>query len=324
MATDGMGQDYPAIAAVIPTTGRASLTHAVQSALDQTVRLSQVVVAVDGPVEQVTRLPEDPRIEVVSARPFGTGGNAARSAGLARVRSGLVALLDDDDVWHPDKIERQLECYREARQHHQRPVVVGCRVREVRPDGQQGAVMPRRLLRSEGSVAGYLFDRQSVFRAAGTLSSSMLLFDREIVDAVPFDAELSRHQDWDWLLRVDHLGLATFTMAPEVLVDYAVSLPGASTSSAAGWKASEAWVAHAQEWLTPRQQAEVLLAVTTPIAMKHGEWRAAARLVRKAVRLSPAPASVAFALAHVPVLLWRRARKARAQRRVSTVSAPSS
>ena len=77
----------------------------------------------------------------------------------------------------------------------------------------------------------------------------------------------------------------------------------------------------AQDWLTPRQQAEVLLAVTTPIAMKHGEWRAAARLVRKSVGLRPAPASLAFAVAHVPVLLARRARNG--LRRATSSTAPS-
>lgn len=297
----------PRVSVVIPTTGRPTLLAAVRSALEQTEPVERVIVAVDGPAELGAHLPPDARLEVVSAGAYGSGGNAARVAGLACIRSGLVALLDDDDVWHARKVEVQVNRYLAARQTSDRYLVVACRVREVRPDGTILGIVPRRIISPGQSVAGYLFERRSVLRPGGMLNSSMLLFDRELASEVPFDTTLARHQDWDWLLRVDALSAARFEMVPDVLVDYAVSPTGASTSSAQGWQNSEAWVGRHAGQLSDKQRAEILLSVTMPIAIKHGDWTQAARLMLKALLLGPDLRSLAFGAAHVPLLLSRRA-----------------
>lgn len=294
------------VSVVIPTTGRPSLRAAVRSALDQTFPVDRVVVAVDGPLELARGLPDDSRVLVVSAQGHGSGGNAARTAGMEKVPEGLVALLDDDDVWDPSKLEVQIHRYLRARHTNGKHLVVACRVREITHDGKILRVAPERLLGPGQRVADYLFERTSITRPGGMLNSSMLVFDRELAVLVPFDTTLPRHQDWDWLLRVDALSAAQFEMVPEVLVDYAVNPTGASTSSSMGWQTSEAWVARSRSFLTDRQQAEVLLSVTMPIALKHGDWVGAATLLVKGLRLGPAPQSVAFGIAHVPLLLGRR------------------
>ena len=294
------------VSVVIPTTGRPSLRTAVRSALDQTYPVDRVVVAVDGPVELARDVPDDSRVLVISAQGHGSGGNAARTAGMERVPDGLVALLDDDDIWDPSKLEVQIDRYLGAARPSGKHIVVACRVREVSHDGKILRVAPERLLNPGQRVADYLFERTSITRPGGMLNSSMLVFDRELAALVPFDTTLPRHQDWDWLLHVDALSAAQFEMVPEVLVNYAVNPTGASTSSSKGWKTSEAWVARNTNLLTDRQQAEVLLSVTMPIALKHGDWAGAASLLVKALRLGPAPQSLAFGLAHIPLLLGRR------------------
>ena len=297
----------PEVTAVIPTTGRATLAAAVRSALEQTVPLAAVVISVDGPIGLVRDLPPDPRITVVSASAYGSGGNAARAAGLEHVPSGLVALLDDDDVWDVRKTEVQLERYLAVKGSSDLKVVVACRVREVDPDGMVRDVAPRRVLTRGQGVADYLFERTSILRPGGMLNSSMLLFDRELAADVPFDTDLQRHQDWDWLLRVDTSSAAIFEMVPEVLVDYLVNPSGSSTSSARGWQNSETWVRRVADLLTPRQRGEILLSVTLPIALKHNDWLAGGRLLLTALMLKPGWRSVAYGLAHVPLLLAGRA-----------------
>ena len=298
---------WPDVTAVIPTTGRPTLAAAVGSALEQTVPLAGVVISVDGPIDLVRDLPDDPRVTLVSASAYGSGGNAARVAGLEQVRSGLVALLDDDDVWDVHKIEVQLERYLAVKEITDRHVVVACRVREVDPAGRVRDIAPRHILTPGQDVADYLFERTSILRPGGMLNSSMLLFDPQLALQVPFDTTLKRHQDWDWLLRVDSSSAAVVEMVPEVLVDYLVNPTGSSTSSSGGWQNSESWVNQTSDLLTPRQRGEILLSVTLPIALKHKDWLAGGRLLTTALRLKPGWRSVAFGVAHIPLVLAGRA-----------------
>ena len=100
----------PLVSAIIPTRHRPQLLErAVASALAQTWSALDVVV-VDDASEPEMRLPafEDPRVHVVRlSEPSGPG--AARNAGIARARGELIAFLDDDDEWRPDKTARHVQ-----------------------------------------------------------------------------------------------------------------------------------------------------------------------------------------------------------------------
>lgn len=77
------------------------------SALAQTWSDLEVVVVDDASSPPVREF-QDPRVEVVRlSEPCGTA--AARNAGIDRSRGELVAFLDDDDEWLPDKTARQAE-----------------------------------------------------------------------------------------------------------------------------------------------------------------------------------------------------------------------
>lgn len=300
----------PTVGVVIPSSGRrASLTRAVRSALAQTVPVDRVVVVVDGPVELLEDipLPADDRLVVTSCRPA-SGGNAARTAGIARLDTDLVALLDDDDEWLPDKIERQLEVYTRVRQDGGGPVVVACRAIGVDPEGTPRRVFPHRLLRPDQSIADYLFARHHVRFEGGKIASSMLLFDREVVEEVPLEM-LPRHQDWDWLLRVDVARAARFVIAPQALVRYTHQPATASIAVSTGWQNSRDWAALRADLLSPREHADFLLCVTAPIAMTHGDWRGVGQLLREVARLRDGgPQAWAWFGAHVLLSAQRQLR----------------
>lgn len=91
--------------------GAPTLAQALDSVLAQTFAGWRMVVVDDGsrdagPAIADAYAARDPRIEVVR-QPNG-GVAAARNAGLRAARSRWVALLDQDDVWAPEKLERQL------------------------------------------------------------------------------------------------------------------------------------------------------------------------------------------------------------------------
>jgi glycosyltransferase involved in cell wall biosynthesis len=101
----------PDITAVVPTRNRRELLRLTLSAIlgQQNVDLEVIVVdegSDDDTVAMVGNL-GDRRIRVVRhERP--TGVSVARNHGAAEATAGWLAFCDDDDLWAPDKLARQL------------------------------------------------------------------------------------------------------------------------------------------------------------------------------------------------------------------------
>lgn len=102
--------EAPFFSVVIPTRDRRPVVEeAVESVLAQTFASFELIVvddgSRDGTAEKVRELHPDTRI----VRLPGKGVSAARNAGVAAAKSGWVAFLDSDDLWLPQKLERQME-----------------------------------------------------------------------------------------------------------------------------------------------------------------------------------------------------------------------
>ncbi|NNF95288.1 MAG: glycosyltransferase [Altererythrobacter sp.] len=78
---------------------------AVQSVLNQSFEDFELICVDDGGDDrsmQIVREFIDPRIRIVCQSNRGLAG--ARNTGIAHARADFVALLDSDDIWHPDKL----------------------------------------------------------------------------------------------------------------------------------------------------------------------------------------------------------------------------
>ncbi|MWG33202.1 glycosyltransferase family 2 protein [Halomarina oriensis] len=111
-----MSDEAPLVSVVVPTYGRPEyLTEAVESVLGQTYDHVEVVVVDDcspDPVEpQVAGVdPGGRRLRVVRHEE-NRGASAARTTGIEESDGAFVAFIDDDDVWLPEKVERQLAAF---------------------------------------------------------------------------------------------------------------------------------------------------------------------------------------------------------------------
>jgi len=100
--------DAPSIDVVLPAyNGSQVIRHALDSALKQDVPL-RVIVVDDGSTDDSAEIARSYGSRVTVIRQANRGVSGARNAGLAAAQARFVALLDQDDVWQPGKLSRQL------------------------------------------------------------------------------------------------------------------------------------------------------------------------------------------------------------------------
>jgi glycosyltransferase involved in cell wall biosynthesis len=127
--------DDLSVSIIIPTYNRSALVgRAIRSALAAASPGDEILVIDDGS--------SDDTAEVL--RPFGdaircyrienSGPGAARNVGIRMARHPLVAFLDSDDEWMPDKLELQ----RKVMQEFPEAVLCFSNVMSMRPDGRVG------------------------------------------------------------------------------------------------------------------------------------------------------------------------------------------
>ena len=280
MTGPGRADVAPMVSAVIPTVGRPTLVRAVQSALSQSWSNMEVIVSVDGGRHLVDGLdlPDDPRLRIIASDSH-VGGQKARGRAIAESSGEFIALLDDDDVWLPTKIESQVAIAMRRRHDGAQHVLIACRSEVVLPDGQRVRTNPRRLPSPGESIPKYLFERHQITPGETEICSSMLLFDRALADIVPLDVSLPNHDDWNWLLSV-HLRTATSAeFSPDSLLRYTQNPAGVSVSSSSKSSSSTDWFLDQRENLTAREFGDAILCHSVPLALQHREWKAAGSLV---------------------------------------------
>jgi glycosyltransferase involved in cell wall biosynthesis len=94
---------------VIPAyNAAATIEEALRSILTQSVPPERIVVVDDGSTDDTSARAAamDSRVTVITQANQGPG--AATTTGLARIATPLVGFLDSDDLWLPQKAERQL------------------------------------------------------------------------------------------------------------------------------------------------------------------------------------------------------------------------
>jgi glycosyltransferase involved in cell wall biosynthesis len=104
----GAGAAEPTVSCIIPTLESEFLGASIESVLSQTHRPLELIVVDDCPGDEVAALVRGFGEPVRLLRGTDTGPAAARNAGVAAARGELIAFNDADDLWHPEKLARQV------------------------------------------------------------------------------------------------------------------------------------------------------------------------------------------------------------------------
>jgi glycosyltransferase involved in cell wall biosynthesis len=109
-----MGSDGTVGVVLSVYDGQDYVAEAIDSVLAQTYEPLELVVVDDGSTDDtagVVREYDDPRVTLVT-NDRNRGIGFSRNRGARRVNGDLVAFIDHDDVWHPEKLRRHVERHR--------------------------------------------------------------------------------------------------------------------------------------------------------------------------------------------------------------------
>jgi glycosyltransferase involved in cell wall biosynthesis len=216
-----MAEGLPDITVVVPTRNRSAwLTMTLRSVLRQQNVALDVVVVDEGSTDQTADAIaafHDARVRVIR-HDVPTGVSTARNHGAESAHGEWIGFIDDDDLWAPDKIARQIA---EANR-------LGCEwaytgTVNITADGRIvfGAPPP-----GPDDVVRAL-PRYNAIPGGG---SNVILRRRTWAEVGLFDSRLRNTEDWEMWLRLAKRGRPAFVCRP--LVGYRVHPLNASLNVA--------------------------------------------------------------------------------------------
>ena len=210
-----------AVTVVIPTRNRPDLLAlTLTSVLDQRDVELRVIVVDDASsveIDSASSAFADARVRIVR-QPVTRGVSAARNRGVTETTTEWVAFCDDDDLWSPDKLRRQLAAVESPRRDW---VYAGC-------------VMVNGGLQIQGGAAPLppevMVEELRRYNAVPAGASNVVVRTAVLERIGAFDEHLTHVPDWDLWLRLAEHGVPAWVNEP--LVAYRIHGGNASFRTA--------------------------------------------------------------------------------------------
>lgn len=187
-------QKQPLVSAIITTHNRKELAvAAIDSVLSQTYTALELIVVDDASDYDTSNYIKKKSVQdnftyIYIDPSKSCGGNRARNIGINASKGDLVAFLDDDDEWMPEKIEAQVEFL----DSHLDYGVVSClRIKEID--------FKTRIPERNNKIVGDI--HTEIFTCIPYLTSTLMI-RREILKSIGgFDETLQFWQEYDLAIR---------------------------------------------------------------------------------------------------------------------------
>jgi glycosyltransferase involved in cell wall biosynthesis len=177
------------VSVIVPAYNAAAyLAEAITSILAQRHRPLEVIVVDDGSTDDSPRIAEQFGPLVRCHRQANAGPSAARNSGLSIAQGDVIAFLDADDLYVPDKFAWQI----------------------ARLDADAGVdvVIGRQQYFDLVGAAGEGATFQPLQEDRLALQLGCAMFRRQVFDRVGlFDESMQYCEDWDWFFRAREIGV---------------------------------------------------------------------------------------------------------------------
>ena len=211
------------VSIIIPTYNREqTVMRAIKSILDQTYVNFELIIVDDGSTDHTENIISqifDLRLRYI--RQENAGACVARNRGIEAAQGEYIAFHDSDDVWHSDKLEKQMEIIDKSGAD-----VVFCKYMRYEGGDPKG-------IGPQNFSNGFLKPPVNLFG----IGTQTILGKRIVFDTFKFDATLPRFQEMELLMRI--MDKYSIYCLDELLVDYYLGLDSISNNNEKLYKACE-------------------------------------------------------------------------------------
>jgi glycosyltransferase involved in cell wall biosynthesis len=218
-----MKADFPLVSVIIPAyNAEIFIARTLQSVLSQTYQNIEVLVVDDGSKDRTAEIVEsfaqkDSRIILLQQTNAGVA--AARNLAIEKSRGEYIAPIDADDIWYPQKLEKQVQCMLEAEPS------VGLVYAWSTFINEEDVIIGKYTsyyYQNIPSIEGYVYPAMMYTNLIG--NASVPLIRRSCFEKVGFyNCKLKEQnaqgcEDWDIYLRIAEF--YQFRVVPEFLIGY--------------------------------------------------------------------------------------------------------
>jgi glycosyltransferase involved in cell wall biosynthesis len=191
----------PLISCIVPVfNGERYLGEALESILKQSYQALEIIVVDDGSTDGTAAVIEHYAGQVRFLRQPNAGTAAARNSGLRVAEGEFIAFLDADDLWHLEKLERQMARF------------------QARPELDYCVAYAQNFWVPELIEEEKRFREHRISKALPGYATGTLLARRALFDTVgQFNSTIKHADDTEWFLRASEHG-ATTELLPDVLL----------------------------------------------------------------------------------------------------------
>ena len=255
------------------------------SVLDQSYRNIEVIVVDDGSTDETSRvvktfIERDNRVSLIQTQ--NRGVSAARNLAISRSRAKFIAPIDGDDVWHRDKLARQLKLMLSCRDE---VGMVYCWSAGI--DEHSRVILPT----WNNSVATGDVLRDIVVKGIAGNGSTPLIRKKFIELVGGYDTALTLCEDWKFYTEL--AGVCEFAVVPEYLTGYRLRDDSASSNVRELEQAIEQvtqWIWTKWPWLSKDvfwDRTYVVNAYLAVLAIRQREFGDGLRLLARAGQARP-------------------------------------
>lgn len=241
-----MSSQSPLVSVIIPVYNtELYIGPALESVLSQTYQNIEVLVVDDGSKDRTAEIiqsfvQKDPRVQLFRQKNAGVA--AARNLAIAHTQGEYIAPIDADDIWYPEKLEKQVQCL--LRSGPEVGLIYTWSVHIDESGSIIGEYNHNRAYKPEGAIYPILVYSNFLDNASNAL------IRRTCIEQVGgFNPELRSQnaqgcEDWELYLRI--ADAYEFRVVPEFLVGYRQLLGSMASNSKAMAKSYQLVMAEVQ------------------------------------------------------------------------------